>query len=294
MAAETFSPQSSSNLEPHLPNKRVVGVMVVCLIIVIAFGYSLFAQNERMRSDSGPVEVVEQVAEPTLASPSPKPLNLDFSASEPKPVWEFDTSEWRLFEDEHVGVRFYHPAEWGTPSRVLDYCDEYCNPEGTRAWYYRVTFPESSFSVAGVTTNFLPGRGMNLLYDFAGFTTGPVASDSATLQATQFCETPWFMNCEVAETSLTYTSFPACGGETATGFNYERVYMVNTLSGSKVSGLAFGGAFLSEDDPISSISSCDPEAKTAVDQALQERKLTIQQMKQYDLFGAVFETVELF
>lgn len=204
------------------------------------------------------------------------------------PIFDIDTSEWKIYSDAEVGLSFKYPAEWGEPIRSLESCNsQTCSSDENQAWQYRVTFPSSDFSVGGASANWTPSRGVNLLFDYRGFDNN---GDNQYAKQ-EFCETPWFIECNIGENVIQYTSSLACRGESGSGFSYERVMLLDVPNNSKINGLAFGGSFVSED---SELLSCDEVIRDSVTKALISRRLSTEIMREYDLYNEVFETVEVY
>jgi hypothetical protein len=96
--------------EPRLAKTRFL-VAILLLVIGGLGGYHLGALNENKKLVSSPASV--RIRNAVTPSPKPSLPPLDFTLESAKPITQIDTSSWRMFEDDRVGLRFRYPLEWG-------------------------------------------------------------------------------------------------------------------------------------------------------------------------------------
>lgn len=290
--------QVSKNQAPSSSQRTwlLIGAIGLTILFAVTTG-NLYTENLKLKQQLSQKPDTPQITTTTnQPTPTSEPETPNFESRAAKELNTFDTSTWETFEDNDIGLRFRYPPAWGNPQIKLDSCAESCSSDDvTPAWIYRVEFPNSQFTVGGGSENWAPSRGANILYDFNGF----VEDDSSDPKLYWFnrqamCSTPWLLSCEIGPGKVTYTASLACRGETGSGFDYERVLLLDVINDTPIRGVALGGNFIPKNSETAELVNCDEEIKSSIDQALINRKLDPETMKTFDRYTAVFETVEIY
>lgn len=233
------------------------------------------------------ISVTDSQLNSSIPTPSSKPQSLviDFSALEAesiKPRSEIDTSSWNQFEDKLIKVKFLYPSSWGTPSTSFS--------RGATGWIYRVYFPSSNFTVGGTSPDFSAGR-EGRFADFNGFSHqgNKLFWDSAET----LCESKDLASCQTSGKQVFVTSGATSCGPPIWGSG-ARV-LLQDRPGEQISGLAFGGSFLST--AYSSITQAlcqvdDQNSRDRFNKLVKERRLDSESIKKLDTINKVFETIK--
>lgn len=273
----------SKKFESLNPLKGVAMVLVSILILGVLFRLIM---GQGGFDPYTLISVTDGELDSSIPSPSPnqQSLVLDFSALEAelvKPKNEIDTSNWSQFEDKLVKVRFLYPSSWGKPQTNFN--------RGETGWFYRVYFPNSSFSFGGTSPDFSAGRGGSFV-DFNGF-----SHQGHKLfwdNAETLCQTDDLISCQISDNKVFVTSGISCG-PVALGSG-ARILLVDR-PGEQISGLAFGGSFLSI--AYSSITQAlcqvdDQKSKERFNNLIKERRLDTESIRNLDTINKVIETIK--
>lgn len=295
----------SSPIESNDTRDYLNLILFLFLLIVLPMGIALFYINsENLFLKEQNKEVMEQLIQQQKSDKSSNQnINNNQKEDDNSPISKtssginiFDTSKWAMYDDPEIRLRFNYPEEWGIPLKKIETCDEFCSEDGITKYRYEVRFSNSEFTVGGASVGWAPPRGMNMLFEFQGFAEN---EDTSTRRyggwdnREKLCDISWFLECEIETDSAYITSAPSCGGESGSGFAYERTRLINIENHDLIGGLAFGGSFIS--DEYYPESYCyDTEVKTLTDTALMDRKLHPSSMQTFDAYNAVFETIEIY
>ena len=233
------------------------------------------------------ISVTDGQLNSAIPSPSLKPqsLVLDFSALEAESIKsksEIDTSNWNQFEDKLIKVRFLYPSAWGTPSTSFN--------RGETGWFYRVYFSNSSFTFGGTSPDFSAGREGSFA-DFNGFSQQGhrLFWDSAET----VCQSKDLVSCQISGKQVFVTSGATSCGPSIWGSG-SRI-LLEDRPGEQISGLGFGGSFLST--AYSSITQAlcqvdDQNSRDRFNKLIKERRLDAESIKNLDTIDKVFETIK--
>lgn len=255
----------------------ILGVLFNLLIVIGPSGFDPYTL----------IPVTDEQLNNSIPSPSPnqQSLVLDFSALEAetiKPKSEIDTSNWNQFEDKLIKVRFLYPSAWGKPQTTFN--------RGGTGWFYRVYFPNSSFSFGGTSPDFSAGRGGSFI-DFNGFSHQGHKLFWDSVDA--LCDSKDVVSCQISGKQVFVAiGVTSCG--TSIWGSGSRVLLVDR-PGEQISGLAFGGSFLST--AYSSITQAlcqvdDQNSRERFNKLIKERRLDAESTKNLDTIDKVFETIK--
>jgi len=252
-------------------------LLLIMIILKIFKGYFFSNIYKANTSNFEPRSFLSVSPTQSTIFPTTFPILEPFTPQSRVPRTQFNLSEWKTFEYPPVAMRFKYPPEWGNPdSKYLP---------GETGFSFLVRFPNSSFVVGGTSKDYSAGRG-GRFSDFNGFGNKFWWKETKNICSSEtiFCQTT-ATSAHIVTTSTREgpSLFPS----------YARLYFTNR-SGQTISGLAFGGSFLSPKlkkyTSDFQISNYETERKS-FDAAVIERKLDDISMEQFDEFEKVFETI---
>lgn len=221
--------------------------------------------------------------------PINKPIP-DFSKEKVKSRTTFDTSTWKTYRNDEVGFSFKYPTElgkFGEPNsrgdgklRASTYQSASSNyREEITSNTFTLEFKGVDFIVSGNSSNFSPGRGTSIRYDYSG----------GRLEYYFKCKPNALAFCSSIGDIADFVYGPPCGID---GVSYTRGHLINLPNG-KVNGLVFSGKFIKEDSNLINMDGCNKEKRDTINNAIVSRKLDSESMRLFDLYEKIFETISI-
>lgn len=274
-------PKNKQNLKTSTCNTQTPRCLVRCAAID-----KLICDNHQC-SIKYKIDKLYNSTSPTLTTSFP-----DFSKEAVKPKTNIDISNWKTFDDPKVGLRFKYPPEWGTYSATFDESHNNVETYGGNLRLNDFEFGYNAFRVFGQSIKKysygMMGEDFSGLDEKGKFCSN-LQSDESRLIGQLFC------------TQIDSTAHVLIGGNSrgGGGSNLIELFQRNMYlykPNKKIAYFKLSGEFLSKkyaEFYDNSSGNSPPEGEyEKINQALLDRRLDSESMKNFDTIEKVFETVE--
>lgn len=199
---------------------------------------------------------------------------------EPVPETKIDTSDWKIYENKDVGIRFKYPEEY-EPLREKIRREGPDEPHLTGV-VFSISSNNYAFGLSGVSK------------DYSYPSDGPVFfGTDGTLNNfyNAFCDPDDVIYCELNEKTINYLNGSACNRMRSP---YSREFAIDLPDNNLVGGLHSSYSFLSPE--YKSIVSClskDAALREKLYDYVATRALDEQSIKNLDTYNAVIDSIEI-